>query len=458
MSRKETKAPTGLTLLPFRATRYAGVDLAAVTSPPYDVVEPDRTLHLEAANPYNVVRLILPRETAATYPDKPAEDQAYTPCDRYEEAAKTWQTWLTSEILRTDDVSALWVYEQTGPAGVLVGVVGTVPVDQPAAVLPHEDVMADPVADRAELMDAVGANLEPILLVHDPAPHLLAADQISATTRIVDKVRQSPPAFTVATDDGATHRLWSITEPSTQQLINNDVQSRSALIADGHHRFAAYQRIAAQRHISRQPSSGDASTGAATGSAGQPWDRGLALLVDGHAHPLRLGAIHRVVHGLSWDKAVAELGRGIRQQPIESIDAAQLWLREAGTQPAASRLVLTDATRWMGLVIGDGSSMVPRPDRSPQWRSLPTAVLHELLLPHRWRISDDAVTYHHDVAGALRSASPDAVAVLLPPLPLSTVIERAAAGELLPRKSTSFGPKPRTGFLMRTFDDPATDG
>ena len=34
-------------------------------------------------------------------------------------------------------------------------------------VLPHEDVMPGPVADRLELMRATRANLEPILLVYE---------------------------------------------------------------------------------------------------------------------------------------------------------------------------------------------------------------------------------------------------------------------------------------------------
>src|SRR5207237_508079 len=58
-------APPGLTLRPFRGLRYSAdavEDLGAVTSPPYDVLDPDAVLALESAEPHNVVRLILPRE------------------------------------------------------------------------------------------------------------------------------------------------------------------------------------------------------------------------------------------------------------------------------------------------------------------------------------------------------------------------------------------------------------
>jgi uncharacterized protein (DUF1015 family) len=43
------------------------------------------------------------------------------------------------------------------------------------------------------------------------------------------------------------------------------------------------------------------------------------------------------------------------------------------------------------------------------------------------------------------------VAVLCPPLSAADVREVAAHGERVPRKSTSFAPKPRTGLVMRSL-------
>ena len=441
MSNADRPASPGLSIEPFRATRYSGVDLASVTSPPYDVVEPDRTLRLEAANPYNVVRLILPREIG--------DDDGTR--NRYDEASNVWHRWFADKVLATDDEPAVWVYEQVGPAGTLVGFVGTVPVNQPSAVLPHEDVMPQPVADRAELMNAVGANLEPILLVHDPGPRKSGnGSDESQTSTVIDTLRNSPPEIEMTSDDGARHRLWPITDVATQASINADISTRQALIADGHHRFAAYQQISRSRQV--------AAGSAAPNSAQPAWDRGLALVVDGRSHPLRLGAIHRGVHGLDWGTAMERLGAGTSREDFDCLESALLWLHDSEAIDGASdelpspRLVVTDGLRWAGLTVFDANTLVPRPDRSKQWRCLPTAILHEYLLPVRWQIPDHEISYHHDIAGALRAADDEGVAVLLPALTLRTVIERAAAGELLPRKSTSFGPKPRTGLLMRTFE------
>lgn len=403
---------TGLSLHPIAATRYIGVDLPAVTSPPYDVVEPDRCNRLESADPHNVVRLILP--------------QFVTKHDPYELAASTWRRWHEQGVLQRDTEPALWVYEQEGPGGLLVGLVGTVPVDEPHAVLPHEDVMPGPVLDRARLMTSVGANLEPILLVHD------STTASSTATELVDRVRADPPALELSSDDGARHRLWRLTDPQVHASVTADLAGRSLLIADGHHRFAAYQRI--ERALRGDPTESG-------------WRRGLALVVDGGAHPLRLGAIHRCLHGLELLRALDTVGADVDVVELSSRAGSEDWLHES----PSTALVITDGSRWVGLA-SENPELVPRPERSAEWRSLPSALLHEVLIPERWQLREDAVTYHHTVAGALRMAAGSGIAVLLPPLTLATVIERASAGELLPRKSTSFGPKPRTGLLMRQVD------
>jgi uncharacterized protein (DUF1015 family) len=78
-----------LQLLPFRAVRYntSVSDLAAVVAPPYDVIDDSEQAALEAADPHNVVRLILPR------------DPGIPGVDRYSSAAQTFEQWLDDDTL-----------------------------------------------------------------------------------------------------------------------------------------------------------------------------------------------------------------------------------------------------------------------------------------------------------------------------------------------------------------------
>ena len=89
-----------------------------------------------------------------------------------------------------------------------------------------------------------------------------------------------------------------------------------------------------------------------------------------------------------------------------------------------------------------------------QWRGLDTAVLHDVLLDQQWAVPEERVSYHHTLDQALARARADAgVAVELAPVDPAAVLALAADGVRMPRKSTSFGPKPRTGLVIRAFDE-----
>src|SRR5262249_58500830 len=110
------------------------------------------------------------------------------------------------------------------------------------------------------------------------------------------------PLISTCTPDGLRHRLWAITDPAELTAIAADLQSRQALIADGHHRYAAYRQLQARRH--------------ATGDGAGPWDYGLALLVDSASYPPQIGAIHRVIPGLDVQHAVKLAAPAFTVRPV----------------------------------------------------------------------------------------------------------------------------------------------
>jgi uncharacterized protein (DUF1015 family) len=94
------------------------------------------------------------------------------------------------------------------------------------------------------------------------------------------------------------------------------------------------------------------------------------------------------------------------------------------------------------------------PGASAPWRCLDAAVMQQLLIGRLWGIADNErdVLINHDAADAVRvAAGTGATAVICNPPSFEAVIQIAAHGERVPRKSTSFGPKPRTGLVLRTF-------
>ena len=285
--------PEGLRLSPFRALRYAGADrsdLSRLLSPPYDVIDEDERRELEAADPHNVVRLILPRDATGG------------PHGAYRAAADLLRQWRAEGVLRADESAALYVYEMSesiaGETARTRGLVGAVGLTPPEAgiVLPHENTMAGPVADRLALTEATEANLEPIYLVYSGG---------GAASQAVASGDDRPPLVSV-TVDGVTHRLWALTDPDTLRAVAGDLLARRAVIADGHHRYATYLRHQADRH--------------AAGDGAGPWDRGLALLVDASTYGPQVHAIHRVVPGLALSDAVDQASSGFatRDVPADS--------------------------------------------------------------------------------------------------------------------------------------------
>ncbi|MFV0136811.1 DUF1015 domain-containing protein [Streptomyces sp. HMX87] len=422
----EATARRGLELTPFRGLRYdpdrVG-SLAAVTSPPYDVVvRPDGLHQLQSNDPYNIVRLILP--------------QATTPDARNEQAARTLRSWLSEGVLTADPRPGLYVYEQRDDAGMLQrGLIGALRVSDPAeqVVLPHEDVMPHVVADRAALMRATSANLEPLLLTYR------GNGATAATTTVVEGAAGRPPLLATTTEDGISHRLWSVTDPADVARVQSELALHQALIADGHHRWATYRTLRAE-HPS--PS---------------PWDYGLVLLVDTARYPLRVRAIHRLLHGLPVADAVAALEGRFRVRRLDTpLPKALEALAEAADEGNAF------------LLAGDGAfHLADRPDpgllartvpagRPEAWRTLDATVLHATLLAEVWRIPEDSaahVSYIHDTAATVEKAERDGgTAVLMHPVREEVVRDLARQGVTMPRKSTSFGPKPASGLVLRALD------
>jgi len=449
-------------LAPFRGIRYARdrvSGIANVTSPPYDVINGNILDHLRAADPHNVVRLILPGEDA----------------DASKAAASLLREWLSAGVLIRDRMASLYIYEQSAdadPSCLQRGIIGLIRLGSPdsAGILPHEGVMPGLVAGRRELMAATQANLEPIFLIYDgdqPGEAVPSA-RWEGATGVVDRVTaERAPLVSITTEDGVTHRLWRISDSAEQAAISADLAGRRALIADGHHRYAAYLDLQAEMH--------------AAGLGAGPWDYGLAFLVDSAAYPPRLGAIHRVLPGLPPDRA-AELAKAaftVQDLPAGlSLDGALQRLAAAGQDGPAFLLAGGPVFRLLSHpdLVQLAASM-PTGASAP-WQTLDASVMQQLLLGRLWGVTDSErdVLIDHDAADAVRAVSGDATAtdvaerpagaasiaagaaspaggtaVISNPASFEAVAQIAAHGERVPRKSTSFGPKPRTGLILRTF-------
>jgi uncharacterized protein (DUF1015 family) len=320
--------------------------------------------------------------------------------------------WQAQGQLCWDETPALYLHEYTAGGLTIRGLVGALDVSRRAtrpedrAVLPHEGIYPDQADDLADRMTQMQLNPAPILLVHRAT-----AEARATVLRLIE----STPDHQFTDRQEQRHRIWTIRDDADLALIAAALAGSRALIADGHHRYGAYLRM--QR---RHP--------------GGPTDYGLAMLVDQDDTPLFLGAIHRVLTGVTMD--------GLRSAAEST--GATLVVTSSGQAIAAlggTSLVATDGEVWATLTLP-----VP-PDRAP------IEILHELVVPALPE-GPRRIGYHHSADEALAHAiAGQAVAVLLPAPEVALVERIVEADRLLPEKATSFQPKPSLGVLMRSLRD-----
>lgn len=372
------------------------MDTGAVVIPPYV----GRPLRLA---PFHGVRLS-PRRVG-----DPASGRLFA--RPYRAVAARLSQWQERGQLRRDEAPAIYLHEYTVAGMTVRGLVGALDISHRAsgpedrAVLPHEGihpVQADQLADR---MAELALNPAPILLVHRAPADVRA---------VVQEVLAGEPDDDFVDRTEQRHRVWAIRDPQLLDRIDAGLAESQALIADGHHRYAAYLRM--QRR-----------------SPGGANDRGLAMLVDQDDTPLFLGPIHRVLTGVGMDDLAAAAEQvGAAFEPVDRATAVQ------ALGPAT--LAVTDGRAWASVKL-----------HLPEDR-IAVEQLHDDLVPALPR-GPQRIEYHHSVEAALGRLRKDSVAVLMPAPDVDLVLRIAADDRLLPEKATSFQPKPSVGVLIRSLRD-----
>lgn len=332
----------------------------------------------------------------------------------YRDVADRIVAWEARGRVTADDSAAVYLHEYTVGDRTVRGLVGLLRLDHRArrhadrALLPHEGVHPGQVADLAVRMYEMGMNPAPILLVHRGP---------SEVRELARRIRGEPAGRSFSDRSGNPHSIWAIRDPADQAALAEGLADCTPVIADGHHRYAAYLSLQEQR-------------------PGTEWDRGLAMLVDQDDTPLVLGAIHRTLPGLTIGDVT-----GACALALPRVTARVLAGPDALAAIGPATVAVTDGTDWVvvDLPVPVGTALVE------VWQADVVPAL-----PGRRR----KAAYHHRVEDALAELERrPGVAVLLPAPGYDLVHDLVAADRLMPEKATSFGPKPALGVLMRAVRD-----
>ena len=435
---------------PFRALRFepeAVGDLAAVVSPPYDVIGPDEHRHLLERHPRNVVRLDFPHGEPGDEPD-----------DRYRRAARTLAAWRSDGTLRKDPRPALYVYEQTYRVpGTAVerqqrGFFGRLRLEAfgpGSGVLPHERTFEAAREDRYRLLRATGVNTSPVVA--------LFADAAGAAASALASIAATPAEIDIADDDGVRHRLWIVPDDGEPDgpvaTLAGLAGEQPVTIADGHHRYETALRYRDERRMGRSCEEDPA------------FDYLLTLLLPTGGTPLTVLPTHRLVCGLG-EPGVAELWRRLPELfDVETgADAASLEHRfEAAALADGGRGRFGCWTRGRGafLVARREAFRASLPSGGEALRHLDVTLLAVALerlcgIDPASLDAGSRIAYAKSAAEAIRlvdagDGGTDAV-FLLEPTPVASIVAVAADGDVMPQKSTYFYPKALTGLVINPHE------
>jgi uncharacterized protein (DUF1015 family) len=446
---------------PVPGIRYApATDLAAVVTPPYDVISPEAQARYYERSPENIIRLELGR-------DEPDDDELD---NRYTRAATTFADWRLRGVLQ-QDTPALYLYEQRFTTPALDGgertrlsLLARVRIEpwEAGVVLPHERTLSKPKSDRLKLARATAATLSPIMALYD--------DPRGELAKALAKPLKRAPDVAFSDESGESHRLWAVRDAALIERVASFFRDRQLYIADGHHRYETALTYREELREARRELPPEDAANFTLMALSAIEDPGLVVLpthriVRGVA-PERLAEFQRDLEGLFEVTPLDAEGEApdVTRALAEASDGGQR-VAFALVAPDGVRLLrLTDAGRAAmddlasGASGSSGSSGSSDAGASAAWRELDVAVLHELVLARGLSVSEQAiragehVIYTRDAQAALdavRSGADGAqVAFLLNPTPPAAIRDVARAGDRMPQKSTYFYPKLITGLLI----------
>ena len=421
----------------FKGMRYTaeGGELNTLVCPPYDIISDAQREQYVKENPYNIIRLELPKGGD----------------ERYAEAGETLQSWLNKQVLACDGEDSIYVYEMkftaNGENNSLKGFVSLVKLVEfsEGIVLPHEETLSKAKQDRFNLMSETYCNFSQI--------YSLYMDEDGSTYSLIDGCSQGAPDMEVTDPDGTIHRMWCVSDKDVIAKVTASFADKKLYIADGHHRYETALNF--HKHLCAE---GKATAGDQSGYIAM-------MLVNMENTGLVVFPTHRIVRDLpefNADKIIEDCKAyfDIAQAPGE--ERMQAALNEAYKNGKKAFAMYAGAGKCYVMTLKDeGAVKKLLPDMSDAYCGLDVSVLHSLVLERIFGIDKENManqknlTYTRSRQEALEAVDIDGAdcSFILNPTKVVEIRDVALASEKMPQKSTYFYPKLITGLVMNKFMD-----
>ena len=412
--------------------------LSDVVAPPYDVIDAKLQQQLYDRSPYNVIRLILNKETPADTEND----------NRYTRSARTLKDWQQGGILAQDSARSLYVYHQDfeveGRRFTRKGFMARVRLEKfgEGRIYPHEETLAGPKADRLKLFNATAMNLSQVFGLFPDVEGAVQAKLDAAVGRALPLQ---------ATDHlGVVSKIWPIADQHVVSTVTGLMGPKPIFIADGHHRYETALKYLDEKKQAGEVPSPDAAANFVLMMLVSMQDPGLVIL-----------PTHRLVSGvgaLTGDQLKTRLAAHFSVKTIGAgaTAAKEAWdtIEADGTQEVLGFGTVADGLWHLARCTTPEIMAQLAAEHGDAWRGLAVAVLHRLVLDKLLATAEESsCKYVHllrEVTDAA-AAKECELAVLVPPATMDHVEQIAGNLEKMPPKSTYFYPKLLSGLVFHSL-------
>jgi len=418
-----------------------------VISPPYDIVKSDDLRSLrsstsvtESHRKYNASILENPNSTATGYKSVLTNIKAWTEANvLIKELCPS--VYLYEQIFKLPGSNVTNTKNSTYRRRVLLAAT-RLSKPEDGVIRHHESTMAGPREDRLKLYTAAKHAISPILAsVEDPDSEFLS----------LLNEDYGPEIFGGTDLSGVEHRLWKISEGTQIAKFRKVVHDLPATIADGHHRTMTALAYLDEASSTKKLSLHAAERFALMGLASDQ-DKSLLilpthriLLEDSAPEDIldRLSGLYQINESHSLDSA----WKTVRRNATGPVSFVALGLTEQGKDYSIHLLTAKDTNQIRSAM----PSQLGADARDVDILILTSTILRPLFnIDSAVLAAGTQVGFEesiHMVENAIKSGDAK-VAFLANPATIEQVQAVAAAGEVLPQKTTYYYPKLGTGMVF----------
>ncbi len=395
-----------------------------VASPPYDVLSSDEAREMIKDNPDSFLRVNKPEVDF-----EPGHNA--TGRDVYETGKKNLQRLVDEGKMVRDEKPCHYLYRLTWQGKSQTGLVtlGSCEEYNRNQIKKHEHTRPAKVADRADHMEIIGAQVGPVFCIFR---------QNDIIKSLFTRVKKGDPTVDFTSPDSVRHELWVVDDNTDIADVTNAFAGLPATyIADGHHRSAASAEVARRRKEANPNHTGN-----------EHYNYFLNVIFPDDE--VRILPYNRVVKGLNGLSPEELLKCAEDKFDIEPSDTA--------IEPTRSYEfgVYLDG-KWYRLTLKDGAIKSAGPADS-----IDSAVLTNAFITPCLGIEDIRTDDRIDFVGGIRGTAELEklvnngkydIAFSLFPVTVEQLLAVADANEVMPPKSTWFEPKLRSGMVINYLDE-----